>query len=221
MNDLIPAEEISTSKYGTQDNFTAIAVTSSYLPRLQLFGSNSEMCKTGKIPIAHYGLVVQKDQVEDLGAEVDVIPVSWRPKAMRITEGNAAPLSYYNPQTPEFLQTQKDSEQPNSGCMFGPEFLVYVPVMKRFALYFMSSKTSRRQAPELRALIGKGATLKTQFIKTPKYSWHGPTVTICNSQLDVPSMDEVRSQAEAFNDPEDSSIEFEPAKMEAEPERPR
>ncbi len=104
--------------------------------------------------------------------------------------------------------------------MYGPEFLVYIPSLRRFATYFMSSKTSRRQAPELNALKGRGATLKCKLIETPKYSWHGPVVTVCNTQLsNLPSSEDVEEQLGRFNNPDESSVEFNPTKIEEDAER--
>lgn len=215
-NELIPTSaNLSVSKYGNEDAFKEVSSSSAFLPRLQLFGANSNAVKEGKMPMAHYGIVLGRDQFEDLGAEVEVVVISWRPRAMKIpkTEGSA-PISFFNPTTAEFKQIQKESETPNSGSMFGPEFLIWVPSARRYATYFMSSATARRQAAEMRALIGKGATLKTQYIKTAQYSWHGPVVTVCLRDLQVPDLEEIKQEAEIFNNPEDSSVEFDPATLE-------
>lgn len=221
-NTLIPIDNNSISKYGSDGDFAAVSSTFQFLPRLQLFGSNSDFVKRGRIPMAHYGLVTQKETVEDMGPEVDMVPVSWRPKAMRIT--NDQPLSYYNPQSEDFQKVQKDSEQPNSGCMFGPEFLVWLPVLKKFASFFMSSKTARNRAQEVRALMGCGATLGVQLIETAKYTWHGPTIRPCSAEFDnLPDADELKKQVDTFNNPSESTIEFDTSELEKDstPARPR
>jgi len=219
-NSLVPLE-VGVSKYGTDDAFSELATASNFLPRLQLFGANSDLVKKGKFPMAHWGLVTQKDQADDLGETVDLIPVTWRPKAMRIDGGEGGnPIAFYNPKSPEFVQVQQDSEKPNSGCMFGLEFLCYVPSVRRFASYFMSSKTSRRQAPEMRALLRQGATLKITLIETSQYSWHGPIVTKFHGTFsDLPSKEEFVKQADAFNNPDESSTDFNPEKLEADKAR--
>jgi hypothetical protein len=210
---VIPSDNLPLSKYGTDDVFGEVSTSSGWLPRLQLFGSNSDLVKQGKIPMAHYGLVLGQDQLEDLGEKVDVVPISWRPKAMRMKEGGS-PLSYFNPKSEEFLAAQRDSEVQDSRCMFGPEFLIWIPTLNRVATYFMSSKTSRRQAPELRARMGRAATLHVQFIKTAKYSWHGPTVTACSTPYPSPDLEKLKSFVDSFNNPEDSSVDFDPERLE-------
>lgn len=98
-----------------------------------------------------------------------------------------------------------------------PEFLLWVPNAQRFCTFFMSSKTSRRQAPELRALLGRGATLKVQFIETSRYSWHGPIVVPCSTPFtNLPNPVELKRQRDVFCNPEESSLEFDAEKLEAE-----
>lgn len=213
-NSMIPYTELSKSKYGDDAVFNELATSSDFLPRLQLFGSNSELVKRGKIPMAHWGVVIQKDQLEDLGEQVDCLPLSWRPKAMRLRNEGEAPLSYFNPKSGDFLTVQEESEIQDSGCSFGPEYLVYLPAVKRYATYFMNTKTARNQATELRALIGRGATLKVKLIEAPKYSWHGPVVTVCQTKFEVPSLEDMKKVLEKFNNPDDSSVDFDPKKLE-------
>ena len=208
----LPQDLLTPSKYGDVDTFNELAKATGFLPRFQLFGANSDAVKMGKMTMAHYALVYGKDQYEDLGSEVNVFPISWRPRAMDLS--GESPISYFNPKTQEFQQIQARSEEPNSGCVFGPEFLIYVPKASKFATYFMASKTSRRQAPDFRALIGKGATLRVQLIQTQKYTWHGPVVSVCSIQLDVPDVSDISAQKKVFDNPEDSSIEFDPEKLE-------
>ena len=212
-NMLIPIDTSIVSKYANDEVFNKIATSRFWLPYLQLVGSNSKLVQQGKVNQAHYVLVLQKDQFEDLGKEVDVLPIDWRPKAMKMTPGGT-PISYFDPNSEEFLEVQERSETPNSGCMFGPEFLLWIPAVKRFSSYFMSSKTSRNRAPELRTLLGRGATLKTKLIETKQFRWHSPTVFTCASRFEVPSNEEVQLQRKMFCNPETSTVDFEPEKLE-------
>ncbi len=66
------------------DIFNSVANGGKYLPRIQMFGGNSEAVKSGKVPMAHYALVTGKDQYQDLGDTVDCVPIAWRPKAMDV-----------------------------------------------------------------------------------------------------------------------------------------
>src|SRR5262245_5693505 len=129
---LVPVTE---SKYGSMEVFSEMATASQWLPWLALFGGNSKAVKQGLVPIAHYALALGGDSYIDLGSEVDVLPLSWRPKATSF-EGET-PVSFFNPKSEEFLAVQKKSESPNSNCVFGPEFLLWVPSVRRFATFLM------------------------------------------------------------------------------------
>ena len=205
MTDPVPVNDMPTSKYADDKSFDIVSSSGNYLPRIQLFGGNSGPAKEGKIGIGRWGFV-KGDSIIDLTPEFNCLCVSWRPKAMRISGDQI--VSSFNPQNPMFKKIQVDSEIKDSGCMFGPEYLLWVAGLGKFATLFMSSKTMRKEAPNLKALLGQAATLKVKFIKTIKYSWHGPVVTVCSTPLtNLPSEAEVREQASIFCNPPESGIE--------------
>jgi len=196
---------------GSKDElFQSIAKSGDFLPRLQLMGSNSDMCKVGKIPIGSYAFLRSKEDFEALGEEVDVLVVAWRPKAMDIGE---EVISIFDQTHPEFLRIQAQSNVPQSTCMCGPEFLLWIPDLKEFATFYMASKTARRQAPALRAKIDEEsnkpgpATLGVEFIKTKKYSWHGPIVGACSVEFDMPEPEKFVDTCEKFANPPQSEAE--------------
>lgn len=90
-----------------------------------------------------------------------------------------------------------------------PEFLVYLPnaTPPTFATLFCGSKTARKEAPNLRGLIGRAATLKVTLIETAKYSWHAMVVVACSSPINLPDMEEIRAQVSKFNNPPESDVE--------------
>lgn len=88
--------------------------------------------------------------------------------------------------------------------MFGPEFLVWVPKAKRFAALLMGSKTHRREAPNLKALLGKAATLTVGVIKTPQYTWQAIRTQPCSTPFELPSPDEAVQVQNTFLNPDDS-----------------
>lgn len=203
---LEPTALAPAGKYSSLEVFQAIAKSGDYLPRVQLFGGNSEACKEGKIPIAHFGIVPNKDTIEDIGERFDCAVLAWRPRAIRI-DGDAID-NYYDAKSPEFIKVQEEAEVQDSGCMYGPEFLLYVPSKQKFVLFHMNNKTSRRVAPQLLGQLGKAATIKSRLIKTDRYTWHGPEVLACSTPLSpLPTAEEVLSQLDKFNNPESSTAE--------------
>ena len=200
--DLIPAGAVGVQKYSDKD-FDLSTKTGSYLPRLQLLTANSEKCKKGEFPINHYALV-QDQNFMDVGENVDVLLVAWRPKAIEIKDEI---IAVYDPTDKEFERIQLVADEKDSGCMFGPEFLVWIPGSKKFATFFMGSKSSRREAPNVKALLRKAATMKSHIVETKSYSWFVPSVTPCSTPFDMPEMDTLKVEVEKFNNPPVSEIE--------------
>jgi hypothetical protein len=199
------------AKYADEKTFGAVSSLGNFLPRVQLYGSNSEAVKESLIPMAHYGLAQSsKDEIIDLGAECQVVILSWRPLALKINKTENTVVSVFNPKAPDFKKFTELSEIKDSGCMYGPQFLIYVPQEKVFATFFMASKTARRAAGEVKAFMGKAATLKAELIKTPKYTWHGPTAVPCSVAFELPPVEEILEVSAKFNNPPESEEEAAP-----------
>lgn len=203
---LEPTALAPASKYSSEETFALIVKSGDYLPRCQLFGANSNACKEGKIGIAHFGIVPNKETIIDLGVEFSCAVLGWRPRAIRIS-GDAID-NYYDPKHAEFVKVQEESEIKDSGCLFGPEFLLWIPQTSQFVLMHMNNKTARRVAPDLLGKIGKAATIKSKLIKTDKYTWHGPEIIACNTPLaPLPTAEQVMTEVNKFNNPVASTTE--------------
>lgn len=211
---------LGTSKYADEKAFNEVASGASFLPRLMLMGGNSMAVKEGKINQGRYALVHSKERFDDLSPECPVLVLGWRPKALQI--GAEEVISIYNNASEEFkrIATRADSGEQDTGCLYGPEFLVWVPQVKAFSSYFMSSKTARREAPQLKAMMGKPALLKCQLIKSGKFAWHGPVVTMYSQPVvNMPTMEEITEQVTRFNNPPEAETEAAPE--EGATDRPR
>ena len=203
----------SVAKYADDSAFDGLASGGKWLPRLQLFGGNSDAAKEGKIQMGSYGIVAGKDQLTAVGNEVDCLVLGWRPKAMSL--GGEDIITSYNPQSDSFKGIAAKSEEQDSGCMFGPEFLLWLPTQKKYVTFFMSSKSSRREAPNLKGILEgqrdghtPAATLKVTLIAGKKYKWHNPVVTRCSTPFDFPTdLEELKSVVENFNNPSETEVE--------------
>ncbi len=201
---VIPEDQQGLAKHATDEEFDKLSTSSKYLPRLQLFGSSSNACKEGKIPIGKWGLQFGQ-RIDNLGDEIRGYVIALRLKAVDLS---AEPIiSYYDPKSPEFIKLKERSEVENLGPMAGPEFLIYLPNEKKFCTLFMSSKTMKREAPEVKALLRKPATFKIQFIKKGGFAWHGPVVTPCTVPLPKPDEETLAIVLHNFNNPPVSEIE--------------
>lgn len=202
MNQLIPTNAMDDKELVNFDSVTSNKT--SYLPRLQLFGSKSDACAEGKIGIGRWGLV-NDDVITDLGVSTDVIILAFRPKALDTSSDTV--INNHDADSEIYATIREKSREKDSGCMYGPEFLVFVPSEDVFATYFASSATARREAKKLRVLIGCGVTLKCHLIEKGRFKWHGPIVLPCSAPLDVPDLTIVEVQKEKFRNPPVSDVE--------------
>lgn len=206
-NDANNKELAVDQQYG-DEAFGEVSTSGKYLPRLQMFGGNSGQVKEGLIHMAHYGLVTGKDQLQDLGPTVDCLPISWRPKSMDISGESI--ITIFDHKDPEFKRIQERADVKDSGCMFGPEFLIWLPSVKKFASLYMANKTARREAPAIRERMTpkpQPTTLAVQFIKTTKYSWHGIVAKPCSTPFDYPSDETLAEVNDLFQNPPKPDVE--------------
>ncbi|KKN00821.1 hypothetical protein LCGC14_1133900, partial [marine sediment metagenome] len=188
-------------------NDVAASLTKGYLARLQLFGSKSDACAEGKIGIGRWGLV-RDDNIIDLGPELDAVIVSWRPKALQIAKDGI--FADHDPTSDLYMKIKELSEVKDSGCMHGPEFLLWIPSQDQFVTYHMSSKTARRESQKMEPLFGKAATFRCKLIDPPnsRYKWHGPVITGCSDPLEMPSIEEVTDRVKDFQNPSKQEVEL-------------
>jgi hypothetical protein len=200
------SQEMGLASNVTEESFDLLS-SGTFLPRLQLFGASSNACKEGIIAIGHYGLTTTKDQVTDIGTELNCYPLSMRLKAMRLGDQI---VNFFDPASKEFKEVMEESKDADSGALCGPEFLLYLPEQNKFVTFFMCSKTMRRQAPKMKALLQppRAARLRVNLIRTKKYSWHGPVIDPCSVPLPTPDIERARDEIEVFNNPKSSEIEL-------------
>ena len=218
-NTALALPEVGVAKYASDEEFDKLAKASDFLPRFQLYGSNTDACKEGKIGVGRFGYV-EGDRIIDCGAEVRAYVLGYRLKAMRI--GGDRVQVYYNPQSDEFKLIKAESGEKDTGSLCGPEFLLYLSDKKMFVTFFMANKTMRREAPIVREFAprakgkngpddpgqaAQGITLRCQLIKKGPYSWHGPVVTGCSAPLDTPDMEELMTELNKFNNPPENKEE--------------
>lgn len=210
--DIVP-QDLTSGPLAKEGEFDNIITGGEYLSRLQLCSAKSNACAEGKIGINHYGLM-RDDNIIDLGLEVDLVFVSWRSKAVQSGDDF---IVCYTPDfdekghvtNPLFKKIMAQSGVRDSGAMYGPEFLVYIPAANMFATLHMNSKTSRREAKNIKPLLGKAATLKSKLIDPPNssYKWQGIVVIPCSTPLETPPEDAERDEWTKFHNPPENEVE--------------
>ncbi len=206
MADELVSKELTEGALTTNSfNDVAASLSKGYLARLQLFGSKSDACAEGKIGIGRYGLV-HDNTIVDLGNEVEAVIVSWRPKALQID--NKTVTVSHEPDSELYQKIKELSTVKDSGCMHGPEFLLWIPGQDQFVSFHMSSKTARRESQKMEPLIGKAATFRCKLIDNGRHKWHGSVVTGCSSPLTPPSVEDIQEQVKIFQNPPKVEIEL-------------
>jgi hypothetical protein len=177
----------------TADELSALEVVSNvtqYLPRIQLI-TKGKYVDTGKIAPGHWGVPqAGGEDIEDLGVKIDVLPLMARPKAMDVSDHDAI-ITVYDPNCDEFKRIMTAPK--DSGCMWGPTYLVYERSTEKFYELFFCNASGRTEAAKLKAFLPnaegvQAATLSIRYKKKPQYSWHVPVITKCTMPFDdIPS----------------------------------
>jgi hypothetical protein len=185
------------SKYD-DDAFSDMSKGGSFLPRIQLMTAASGKVKEGDFPANHYALINGKDHT-DLGKEVDLLILAWRPTAMDYGAEEFIITHDRDGDVYKDIQNRADNVQ-NSNCSWGPEFLVYVPG-QGYATFFMGSKSARNEAATIKGYMHKACTLSSKKIEGKKFTWFCPEGKACQTPFDPPARDELLEQINKFEDP--------------------
>lgn len=210
--------ESSLARYEEQD--AAGLVGGTFLPRLQVCGSNTEAVKMGLVPVGVWG-VVQGDKCIDLGKEIDVLMVAWRPQAIKIDKsgGTSKVFSFFQRDSIGFKKVMADSAVDNRNNLWGVQLLVWLPMKRLFAGFFLCSDSSRNEAPNYLGLMSKAgeeqgckfgmakATFKLKLLKNAKGSWHNGYPDPCTTPLEtMPDQASLTEAVNTFMNPSSSVI---------------
>ncbi len=181
--------------------------------RLQLFSKGS-LVDQGLIHGGEYG-IPEGESVENLGKAVDVFILAVRQKAMDVSDTNAITTSF-DETSALYADIVDRSSGQDSGCMYGPEFLVVERKSGEILTFFCGTKSQRRAAAVIIGNVQKPVTLSAKFIKKPKYSWFVTETTACKASFDkMPSMDVLNAEITKFLEEKGSDVVVEDAKTPA------
>jgi len=225
-NDLIPFEiddlPLSTEVV-TEDQLAELSKGVDFLQRIQLI-TKGKYVDTGKITPGRYGVPqTGGEEIMDLGPQIDILPLSVRPKALDMRDREAV-VAVYDMESKAFAEIKEAAAQPGGGCMWGPSFLVIERSTNQFYELFMGNKSARAESGNLikflavskesaarRGVESHGpmpCTLKVRYAKRGPHGWHVPVVTRCSEPfVDLPNVDAIREQVVKFNAAKDNGIQ--------------
>lgn len=205
----VAGEAAAMQKFDEKD-FGLVASVGDWLPYLMIGTANSDPVNSGKLPLAHFAVISNKE-LTDFGKTVHCWALGWRPKAMDFT--GDMPLSFFDPKSEIFNKIKTESFVANSSKMYGPEYLMYIPGYG-FCTLFMGSKTARNEAKNIQAALpnpkeGKNAqpiTLTGKFIDNGTYKWWAIVAAVSKQEIETPDPEEFKEQITKFLNPKDSAI---------------
>jgi hypothetical protein len=185
--------------------YKKLSQATTYLPRIQLFSNKSDAVTNVLIEGNHYGLVVNK-KITDLGREVKVLIIARRPKAMDLSNKEAI-VNSYKPDSDIFQSIIERSDVKDSGCMYGIEFLIWLPIQKEYCTLFLGSKSGRGESSLFSEQLGKAAMLKSRTASNKKFVWQMATCSPCSESIDLPTeQEEFNKTVQMFTNPPDAEL---------------
>jgi len=167
-----------------------------YLAELKVVSSGKLVNKM-KMPVGTFA--IQKgDSATCLGEEIDFVILAWRPKAIDFNEG----VSSYDAESPIFRDIFSRSSIQDSGCVAGPEFLVFLPSQDSFYAYHANSISASRIATILVDACEEGFAIHGNITmaenKKKKTTWQVPVWTRSEATLDAPSEELTTNAVESW-----------------------
>lgn len=192
-----------------ESDFKEMAVSRSFLPRINLLQSMSKEVTKKKMPVGEFIFTIGKDDITKMGEKFSCIPLAFRFKAVDMRNKEKI-LNYYDQKSVEFLNVKKISKESSmSSCLCGIEFLLWVPDREAYATYYLSSTSALAEAQNIRNLIGKPTWLKSKFVETEKYSWYVPVSLFCSDPMKEPNdFALAKSTIDSFLNPKSSDVEI-------------
>ena len=217
--------QLPSTQIGNDSAFDEISKGSQeFLPRLQLYTKGSAIDK-GLIAPGRWG-IPDGDEVTDLGPSVDILPLARRPKAIDLSDTEAI-VTNYDVKSETFKEIMERSLETNSGCMYGPSFLVWERSSGQFLEFFCGAKSTRSEAKKVypalpvteadikaRGLKGVQAhgpvplTMRTKLVQKKSWSWHVPVIGKCSTPFEnLPTNEVIVKEIQRFVNPSEDNVE--------------
>jgi len=210
-------------------DLTKYSSSASFLRRLQLVGKGKYV-DNGQVKPGNYGVPTSAEECTDLGNAVDILPLAVRSKVLDTNP--EVPVAVYDENHDEYKRIMDEAVNPdtgkvvkNSGCMFGPSFLVFERSTNEFYEMFMGNASGREEAKRIEPFLPIGAdlaqetgaevrgplpcTMKSKYVER-KFKWWAPMVVKCSEDFDgLPdtTMDQIKKFMEATIEGEDEEAE--------------
>lgn len=205
-----------------QTKLVKFGADTEWLKRLQLV-TKGRYVDLQLITPGHYGVPKGEDEITDLGDVIDVLPLAVRDKALDTTE--SPPIAVYDPESDVFQDIEKRAGEKDSGCMFGPSFLLFERNSGAFYEFFCGNASARKvsghfvpflpvseEAAEEFNCEAQGPqpmTMASKLVQRGKWTWHVPEVSKCSTPFNnLPAIERVVEEINKFNNPKEADTEL-------------
>lgn len=203
----IPGFSLPAPKYSTDEDFNKEISSFRFLPRLQLCSASSQLVQSDLIKKGRYALVKNKTQFTDLGERLDAFCAGVRLKAIR-TQSDPF-IATYDPKSQLFQDIKLESNDTNTGAMWGVEVLLWLAETREWCTYFMASVSARAEGGNIKDNFnGKRLTLIVDLRENKrKQKYHVPIAIKPLDDFDLPPVEEIMNQANIFANPKATETE--------------
>ena len=227
LNELFTGENaLSTQSADDLRELDALSNSTSYLQRMQLYSKGKMGPKGSLIEAGHYGVPKSSDLIQGMGTSIDVIVIDRKAKALDMSDLENI-IVCHDVKNKEFQRIVDLAEHTkNSGCAYGPCYLIYERTTKQFYEFFCGNKSARRESaninlflPVTQQMIDEGLTtekkprffkplsLGSVYSKKGNFEWFSPTSEECLTPFDMPEIDAIRSEIERFRKNDEPEVE--------------
>lgn len=193
----------TVSKYHDEGKKVIGAAGSKYLPYIGLQQKKKKVNGETVADEGDFVLSFGKDDLTPLGTEFVCLALSYRPKAMCFNGDK--PTAIYDPSNDEFTEFVAAADDKIQGYGYGDEVLMWLPEVGKFATYFFSNATGRRESPNITDVIDSGkplvCKLQSKYIESGKNAWYGPKVMGHEFEIQLPSPEQTQTVVARFVDP--------------------
>jgi hypothetical protein len=184
--------------------------SSGFLQYLSLMVGTSKPCITGEVPINVFALrggpktIALDVETKETDAVLCALRFSWTnsKEGLFLFSNTATNRQDANGETvcPLCLEIEGNSRKKNSGCFYGPDFLIWIPGEECFASFSLSSYSARREAASFGGFLGKGVTLFPRKLHSKKEDkdYYIPGVRACSSIDPMPTPEVLKDEIGKF-----------------------
>jgi hypothetical protein len=227
LNELFSGENaLSTQSIDDLKALDAMSSSVSFLRRIQLYSKGKSNASGTLVGAGNFGVPESSDKITDLGNSIDVLVIARKAKAIDMSDTSNIIVTN-DTTSAEFKRIVDLADNTrDSGCAYGPTYLIYERSSNSFYEFFCGNKSARYASsainsflPVTQAMIDAGVTneseprfakpmtLKSEYIKKDRYEWFAPKAEECLTPIDLPSADVLRSEIERFMKVETPDVE--------------